>query len=609
MSVDAPKVAAPAAGPNAGFRLMTAVAVAAVIAVNLGILGYAVYRAAPAAPREVPVAMTMMMPAGNTPAVSAVGGDSPTGVVAPLPIRPSVVPVANTAMLPSRDAVLGVYAQHCAACHGPQGRGDGLAAPHLMPRPRNFVDSPLRFVQEGATVAEREAAARRAIMDGVARSAMVGFRRVLTEAEIAGLANYVVSLNADPAPPDPEPLDAGTQPPTTPGLLARGANLFESLGCVGCHGTAGRGDGPNIDTLVDSLGFPIGAADFTTGVFKSGPSPEDLVRTVLRGIPGTPMIGYESAVAVENPDGSRNLTDAWALVAHVQSFSGGTSATRSAAEPSGTRVVPHTAADAAMLLDPTHREWLGVAPTRISLWPVWEKSGKPGQLAVRAARNKERLSLCLEWTDPTWDAGRDHAIFPDAVAVMLAMTDEAPAIPMGVPRADEPDQPAVNIWHWQAHRLTPPSDPPTTQDADAGERRLPSFITASDSNNPLSESLLADRPALESNARGFGSLTLQDAVHQDLTSSAFRIGDVWRVVIVRELSTGQDADVDFALRDSIPVAFAVWDGSRGDRGGTKLVSSWHHLILPAMESVSTSMQTAMNADGQPVSGDLPGATQ
>src|SRR5690606_5836293 len=99
MSVDAPKVAAPAADPNAGFRLMTAVAVAAVIAVNLGILGYAVYRAAPAAPREVPVAMTMMMPAGNTPAVSAVGGDSPTGVVAPLPIRPSVVPVANTAML------------------------------------------------------------------------------------------------------------------------------------------------------------------------------------------------------------------------------------------------------------------------------------------------------------------------------------------------------------------------------------------------------------------------------------------------------------------------------------------------------------------------------
>src|SRR3712207_653335 len=32
-----------------------------------------------------------------------------------------------------------VYAQRCAICHGPTGRGDGPAAPSLIPRPRDFT--------------------------------------------------------------------------------------------------------------------------------------------------------------------------------------------------------------------------------------------------------------------------------------------------------------------------------------------------------------------------------------------------------------------------------------------------------------------------------------
>ena len=32
-----------------------------------------------------------------------------------------------------------VYAQRCAVCHGPDGRGNGPAAPSLIPRPRDFT--------------------------------------------------------------------------------------------------------------------------------------------------------------------------------------------------------------------------------------------------------------------------------------------------------------------------------------------------------------------------------------------------------------------------------------------------------------------------------------
>jgi cytochrome c553 len=39
------------------------------------------------------------------------------------------------------DTPLGqrIYAQRCAVCHGPDGRGNGPAAPSLIPRPRDFT--------------------------------------------------------------------------------------------------------------------------------------------------------------------------------------------------------------------------------------------------------------------------------------------------------------------------------------------------------------------------------------------------------------------------------------------------------------------------------------
>src|SRR5262245_40951637 len=41
----------------------------------------------------------------------------------------------------SADQPLGerVYAQRCAVCHGPDGRGNGPAAPSMIPRPRDFT--------------------------------------------------------------------------------------------------------------------------------------------------------------------------------------------------------------------------------------------------------------------------------------------------------------------------------------------------------------------------------------------------------------------------------------------------------------------------------------
>lgn len=71
--------------------------------------------------------------------------------------------------------------------------------------------------------------------------------------------------------------------------VQQGKKVYDA-NCAKCHGGFGRGDGPE----ARKLGFR--PRDFTLGAFKcrstmSGqpPTDEDLLRTVTRGLPGTPM--------------------------------------------------------------------------------------------------------------------------------------------------------------------------------------------------------------------------------------------------------------------------------------------------------------------------------
>src|SRR3981081_2192504 len=43
-----------------------------------------------------------------------------------------------------------VFARHCAVCHGPNGRGNGPAAPSLFPRPRDFSSGRFKYKSTAA---------------------------------------------------------------------------------------------------------------------------------------------------------------------------------------------------------------------------------------------------------------------------------------------------------------------------------------------------------------------------------------------------------------------------------------------------------------------------
>jgi len=109
------------------------------------------------------------------------------------PLDPKTVLTATPALLEQGKAL---YAQECASCHGPGGKGDGPAGVGLTPRPRDFTG------QGGWKNGPRLDAIYRTLDEGLPGSGMGSFN-YLPKAERMALVHYVQSLGA---------FDHGTDP-------------------------------------------------------------------------------------------------------------------------------------------------------------------------------------------------------------------------------------------------------------------------------------------------------------------------------------------------------------------------------------------------------------
>jgi len=257
-----------------------------------------------------------------------------------------------------------------------------------------------------------------------------------------------------------------------------------------------------------------------------------------------------------------------------------------------------------MLSDPWHAGWDNVPATAISVQPLWQRADAPRMVEVRVVKVNDKLALAMEWRDSSFDTGaRSGSSFPDAVSAMFSLTEAVPALTMGQNKPDGQGGvtpvATVNLWQWRADRQLnaiekqlhdvagiddgtvadmymyksgdPVSGPITEHDR--------TFIPAWAVGNPKSDPALMPRSVLESNAAGFGTLTLQAVDEQDVQGVGVWARGRWRVVMVRDLNTKNQGDVVVSSSKRIPVAFAVWDGSAGDRNGTKEVSGWHWLTV------------------------------
>lgn len=504
---------------------------------------------------------------------------------------PATAVVRMSAPIDPESAQL-LYVKHCLACHGSNGHGDGPASEFLFPKPRAFRDSPLRFSNTPTEIIQT-------IRQGIPRSAMPGFSGVLANAEIAGLARLVGEMTKQAgdagklAQSAKRPL-VSAPPYFSDGVVWHGSSLYRSMGCVGCHGATGHGEG--IEGLLDSMGKPVRPADLASGLYKSGQRPEDLFRTIISGVPGTPMPAYGAM-----------LTDdqVWALVAYIQRLA----PARFYGQVSGVELHVQTA-DERMLTNPAHMGWLDVKDDMIAMRPLWSRLEDTVTVSASVIRAGDSIGVRLRWDDATCDVNQDSGRFPDGVAIMFARSDEVPPLPMAIAVEQQPTSLPVNIWHWKASRQfdastgsrhdadeprvlsdgsyhlfgPPPAGtamaPPAPLEGDQDLRLAdPLYRTAVAAGNIHSDPALVSRAALEANAIGFGTLTYQPAAAQDLQSTAVWSNGHWFVTIYHSFTTPNEGDIEFTPGKRIPITLAIWNGSKGDRDGTKLISGWHWLVI------------------------------
>jgi len=484
------------------------------------------------------------------------------------------------------------YERYCGVCHGPAGDGQGPASYLLFPKPRNFTGGRFKLRSTPMGVLPTDDDLVRVVSNGIPGTAMFAFGELLREEQIGSVVQHVKSLypgfaGAAPATAD-QLLQIPPPPARTPELVATGQQVYETFRCAQCHGPGGKGDGPAAAGLVDAEGSPFPAADFTYGIYKSGGRPEDLYRTFLTGMEGTPMPSYASAIESEE--------QAWALVYYVLSLTSGGEAQPTSGDPGPIVVVGVD--DDSVLDDPFAPGWDTLSSHRVYLRPLWFRSGYSPIATVRAARVGEQLALLLEWRDATHNADALRTQdFSDAAAVQFALS-EIPPFLMGEPGAGND----VEIWYWRAERQAAyergsiadldsvypdmyadrypfavgedPGNASAPQADGAPAEQAAPYVTGRDAGNPVSNPELATRPVHSMAAAGYGSLTTRPADQMRAEGSGAWRDGVYRVVFSAPIAPREpQLEADFSVA-RVPFAIAVWDGGAGDRNGTKLVSQW-----------------------------------
>lgn len=241
--------------------------------------------------------------------------------------------------------------------------------------------------------------------------------------------------------------------------------------------------------------------------------------------------------------------------------------------------------------DPEDRAWsdvpVHVAPLLLQdlVEPRLLEPSTP-EVRVRAITNGVQIAFRLEWDDPVDDNRPVPSSFVDACAIQVpvALTADLPAPQMG-----EVERP-VEITYWRASwqavvdgrgdsikdlfpgALTDhyPFEAPSLQPGSPEQQAMAGrFAPARTLGNPMAGP--RDSPVQDLIASGPG--TLEPGPSTDSAGMGRRTAAGWAVVLSRRLP----ADVTPGGRGQI--AFAVWEGSRGEVGARKMRTGWVPLVV------------------------------
>ncbi len=474
-----------------------------------------------------------------------------------------------------------VYDQHCAACHGANGDGNGPAAVWLYPKPRNFSSGLFKIQSTPAGSLPTDEDLLRSVTRGLPGSSMPSFT-YLSESQRQEVVQYVKFLTAYTDEQGKRinrfedakarnllspPVQVPPEPAISVQELTLGKEVFKRIQCFNCHGETGAGDGPQVPTLKDAWGVAIRPRDFNTGSFRGGSTGRDLYLRVHNGLAGTPMVPYGPDVLA--PD------QRWALVHYVQSLRRTEVAVNDILAPEDGLIRVQRLKR--LPTDPMDEAWEALDPVRVPLNPLWPEPNPIYAVAVTAVHDGKRIAILCQWRDTTPNGAPIRVQdFQDAVAIQYSLTGNTPFLGMG-----DKDNP-VNLWQWKAgwqaeaegHR----PDMHDLYNSMHVDFYFPfASTTALEAGNVISQPHLS--PIEDANARGFGTLKSQPMSQQNVKGKGLWHDGFWNVVFLRDLKSKDADDVKFIPGKPVPVAFAVWNGVQRDRNGRKVISNWYQLVF------------------------------
>ncbi|HFC54190.1 MAG TPA: c-type cytochrome [Gammaproteobacteria bacterium] len=475
-----------------------------------------------------------------------------------------------------------LYRLRCAVCHGAQGAGDGVAAEFMYPRPRDFTLALFKYKSSPPGELPRDEDLFRTIKFGLPGTGMPGWGSLLSDGQIRSLIPVIkgFDITASWAPEDAgdelfddegrytgsdfrvitaqEPLSGRVA--YTGESVARGRELFGET-CAQCHGGAGRGNITSGKRLTDDWGERIwprdlskpwswrateaGSRDATIGL---------IYQRLSIGIPGTPMPAHR-AVEEGNED-PVSLEDRWHIANYVYSLREGSVA------PGESGVITALSLPEGIPEDPDDPRWRDAPPVALRLVPNVireERLFTPlnDSITVRAVYDDRHIAFLLEVNDRTDSRPGEPVsteiqdenleLYPDAFAIQFPRADafsSAPVVEKPLYRHGDPGHP-VTIWYWNAGSVEPEEPPRALLLEGSGPGKK-----------------LAAREGADLQAEG-----------------RWQEGR-WRVMMKRPRDPGQSGDVPFTEGEFIPISFANWDGSNGEKGSRHTLTTWYWLILP-----------------------------
>ena len=465
-----------------------------------------------------------------------------------------------------RESGKKLYLKNCSQCHGEKGDGEGYAAPHLRPTPRDFTAGKfkIRTTPNGALPTHQDLV--NIIRHGMPYTSMPAWPN-LADQEVSDLAYFITTFSPEFLKPEnvPQPVPLPSAPTATKESIALGKKLYEETGCVKCHGPLGRGDGPSAPTLIDDWGRPIRAADLAQSwTLRGGSSREDIFRTLSTGLNGTPMPSFLDALQPEQR---------WAISDFIVSLSGNNG-------PGYSNLVV-----AKQVQDPIDlaKGTASFESARVVRFPIIGQIMEPGRafhppatsVTVQAIYDAESIALLVRWHDmsaeKTGKNGPSLPVPPEEEEAAPTPAGQAPgAAQQPADPFAEQAAPAAPVSEFSdAVAIQIPSQVPT------GARK-PYFIFGDGQNSvDLWFFDLARPDPLQFTGKGSADIAPNDT--GDVTGVASFDQGEWSVIFKRPRRATSGAP--FSPGEFMPIAFSVWDGFSRERGNRRGLTVWYSLYV------------------------------